>query len=918
MNYAAICVLASIFLGGCGTESPESMLASAKDYIAKKDQKAAVLQLKNILQKKPDEPEARFLLGKILLEGGDVVAAEVELRKALDLKYPNDQVIPLLVKAHLALGQFAKVVDEVPKAVMSTPDGKAGLKAALAVAQLSLGKRDRAREAVAEALADNPDHVGALLVKARIGAAAGELESAQRDVEKALAKQPGSAEAQKLLGDILAARDALEPAMAAYRKAVEAQPDMVTAHAAIIGLALQSGKPDEAAAQLAVMKKSAGANPLTIFNEALLAFVKKDFKVARERSQQLLQKAPGNPLALQLAGAVEFNLASYAQAEGFLLKSVQISPDLMTSRRWLAMTYLATGKPSKAAGVIAPVLRKIGNDATMTALAGEIYMQLGDVKKGEEFLQQALKLDPKNPGKRTSLALARFVKGDAESAFSDLAQTSAADTGIVADLALVSAHMRRGDYEKALRAVDVIEKKRPQDPQTFLLRGQVLAAKKDLAGARKSFETALALNPANFQAAASLASLDMSQNLLPAAQQRFESVIAKDPKNAPAMLALAELKIRSRAPADEIIALLGRAISSTPSEAQPRLGLILYYLTIGETKKAASAAQEAIAAIPDNPDILDLLGRTQLASGDTNQALATYAKMAAAMPNSPLPYIRMADAHVAGKDMVSAAQSLRKALEIQPDSVAALRGRVALDVSAGKSQDAVAIARAVQKQRPDQAIGFLLEGDIDASRNSWSTAAGAYRSGLKQVPSSGELAFKLYHALYADGKRGEADKFAERFIKDNPKDSGFRFSLGDYANSRGDYASALAQYRALSEQMPDNPALMNNLAWVMGKLKQPGALEYAEKANKLAPDQPAFMDTLAVLLAEKGETARSIEILGRAVQAAPQQPGIRLNYARILLNANKKVEARRELEELARLGASFPLQAEVSRMLKET
>jgi predicted Zn-dependent protease len=48
--------------------------------------------------------------------------------------------------------------------------------------------------------------------------------------------------------------------------------------------------------------------------------------------------------------------------------------------------------------------------------------------------------------------------------------------------------------------------------------------------------------------------------------------------------------------------------------------------------------------------------------------------------------------------------------------------------------------------------------------------------------------------------------------------------------------------------------VLNNLAWVAGQMKDPKAIEYAEKANKLAPNQPALMDTLAVLLMDKGDT----------------------------------------------------------------
>jgi predicted Zn-dependent protease len=63
---------------------------------------------------------------------------------------------------------------------------------------------------------------------------------------------------------------------------------------------------------------------------------------------------------------------------------------------------------------------------------------------------------------------------------------------------------------------------------------------------------------------------------------------------------------------------------------------------------------------------------------------------------------------------------------------------------------------------------------------------------------------------------------------------------------RKDYAGAARQYRILLEAQPENPAVLNNWPGLPAQLKDPKAIEYAEKANKLAPDQPALMDTLAV------------------------------------------------------------------------
>jgi len=679
---------------------------------------------------------------------------------------------------------------------------------------------------------------------------------------------------------------------------------------------LSSKQFEEAVKQFAALKALAANNPQTLALEGQVAFARKDFPAAREAAQKLLRIAPNASAALQLAGAVEFSMRSFAQAEAYLTKALQAAPDVLGNRRWLAMNYLAAGQISKAIGVLEPILAKIESDADFLGLAGEAYMQSGDIRKAEEFLVKAAKLQPDDPGRRTALALARLSKGDSDVALADLAQISVVDKGTRADMALIAAYWSRLEFDKALNAIDRLEKKQPNNPQTFNMRGRILLAKKDTLFARKSFERALESSPGYYPAASNLADLDLADAKPEAAVKRFEGVIAVDPNNSQAFLSLAELRLRAKAPGDEVVGLINKAIAANISDPAPRAALVSFFLIAKDTKKAIAAAQDALAAIPDRPELLNVLGQAQRAAGEINQALATYSKLAAARPGSAEPHMRMAQLHAENKDFEAAARSLRRGLEIKPDLVSAQHNLMRLSLASGKQQDAMAIAREVQKQRPKQGIGYLLEGDIVASRKSWGAAEEAYRAGLNKAPSS-ELAIKLHGVLVEGGKKAEAERFAASWLKEQPGDSIFRQYRAEFALLNGDWETAAVQYKVLLAATPENPAFLNNLAAVTGQLKQPGALELAEKANKLAPNQPAFMDTLAMLLAEKGDLARALALLGRATQADTKDLGIKLNYARVLVQASKKPEARKELEELAKAGENFPGQAEVARLLRE-
>jgi thioredoxin-like negative regulator of GroEL len=65
---------------------------------------------------------------------------------------------------------------------------------------------------------------------------------------------------------------------------------------------------------------------------------------------------------------------------------------------------------------------------------------------------------------------------------------------------------------------------------------------------------------------------------------------------------------------------------------------------------------------------------------------------------------------------------------------------------------------------------------------------------------------------------------------------------------------------------------------------------------------------------EKGDTTRGLELLQKASTMAPQAAAIRLNFAKALIKTGQKDAARKELDELAKLGDKFAGQSEVAQL----
>lgn len=908
-------LVGALLAGGCGG-SPDDMLASARDYLSKNDTAAATIQLKNALAANPDLAEARYLLGKSLLDGGDPIAAEVELRKATALKFPADEVVPVLARALLAQGQGKKLIEELAASPLTAPASIADLKTSIGHSLAMQGKPDDARTAYAAAIAAQPDFAPALLGTARLKAQAQDLQGARAIIDGILAKSPQNADAWHFKADLLRAAGDMAEARDAYAKVLEQRPKALTAHAALIMSQLREQKADEAARQLDAMQKVAGKHPLTLYMQGLVAFARKDLPAVHAAMENLLKTQPDNPQGLQLAGLAAYESRSDIQAQEFLAKALQKAPGLDFGRRVLVMSLLRTGQPTKALSTLQPILQGSETGPGWFALAGEAYMQNGDAKTAETYFKRAARADPNNRKTQTALALARMRTGQAEQAFADLEQIAAADTGTSADMALIASSMQGKQFDKALKAIANFEKKQPDNPAVHHLRGGALLGKGDLAKARQSFEKALSVSPAYLPAATSLARLDLAAKQPEQAAKRFESVLDKDPKNVQAMLALAELRANMDGGSDKAADLIRKAIATAPADPAPRLAMIA--LRIGKKDHAAAltAAQDAMAAIPDRPEILDVAGRVFQMTGDTNQALATYGKLASLLPTAPHPYLRMAEIQVAAKNKEGARNSLAKGLALQPDSLPMQRALIMLDVDDKRIDDALAKARGIQKAHPGAVAGHVIEGDIHIIAKDWARAATAYRAALKIAPAT-DIAERLHATLLLGGKAADANGFADTWLKEHPKDNKFRLFLAETANKRKDYSAAATQYRALLAEQPNNPVLLNNLAWTLGQAKNPQAIGLAEQANKLAPNQPAIMDTLGTLLVEQGkDVERGLSLLAKALEQAPQAGELRLNYAKALLKAGKSSAAKQELETLARLGDKFSAHAEVAALLK--
>lgn len=916
--FFALIVAVVALTAGCNTSSdPNRAIAKAQQYREKGDNKAAIIELKTVLQKSPNHGELRYLLGVTYHDAKDYRQSEQELRRALDLSYERSKVMPVLGKSMLMLGEFQKILDQIPVEAHAGNVVQADVLTLRARALMGLGRLSQAREMLDAALVKQPDFPDALVQQGRLAAGDQKFDDAGRLIDRAIARSPKHIDAWIVKGELARVRGDEAGVLAASLKVIEIDPKNISARLSIVSLHIANKRLDEARKMIAEARKLAPGDVMTQHMQALVDFQARDYKTANETIQQVLKVAPNNLPSVILAGAILTELGSYEQAQVHLASALSLAPGNLYVRKLMLSSLARSGQVRRALEVLQPGLKQAPEDRQLMLMAGELYLEGGEFGKAAAYFDKVAARDPKDPLARYKLGLSRLAAGDTDKAFSDLEAAVAIDsTKYEADTVLVVSYLTRGKYDQALKVMESLEKKQPKNPVTFNLKAAIYMGKKDVSSARKYLERALELSPTFLPAAKNVALLDLEDKNIKAARGRIESLLEKDKNDVQVLLTLAEMGPRLGASSSEVIDWLVRASKANSGSVQPHLKLARAYIQAADAKKALETALQARTISPDNIEVLDTLGSIQLLAGETGQAITTYSSLATLQPNSPAVLYRLARIHIGNGGDQLAATTLRKALALKPDFTDAQITLVELELRAERYTEAMSIVQQVRKQSNKSALGFVLEGDVLVAQKQFVQAAKAYDAAYR-IGKTGAVVMKSHSALMQAGKSDDADSRLMQWLKDSPDDLDVRQYAADASLDNGNFKSAIEQYEWLLTKSPKNSPALNNLAWAYYKVKDPRALETAERALSLKPDSPAFMDTLGWILVEQGKTTHGVEMLRKAVAAAPKDHEIRYHYIQALVKSGDKGQAISLLERIVAPDAKFPRRADAAALLQQ-
>jgi putative PEP-CTERM system TPR-repeat lipoprotein len=903
---AALALAAALAACDGAHQATASLYAEAVKYRSVGKFSAATLVLKNLTEQAPNDGDARALLANIYLDMGDPLSADKEIRRALAAGYAKAVALPVLARALLLQGQFQKLLDETAaQAIQKEP----ALLSLRADALLALGKLPEAHELYNGVLDEHKEFVPALVGLGRMAYVEGKPDVAAAYAARALAAAPDDTDALLFHGDLLRAQNKGEEALKTYDRVIALHPSHRSAHIEKAYLETALGRFDAAQADIVKARQLTPTSVLVAYTQGLLDYSKGDDSAALESIQKVLRVASEHMPSVLLAGAISQRSGSLYQAEHHLRHYLEKNPDNLLARKMLASVLLRTRHTPDALAVLGPAMTDKQQDVQLLALAGESFMQARDFGR-------ASKLDPKAASLRTSLALSKLGKGQQEAAINDLQAATLLDVNsLQAGMALVRTELDLKHVDNAFKAVEVLEKAQPANAAAVDLKGIVYIAKGDAALARASFARALVLGPAYYPAAENLAQLDLREDKRADARAHLLAFLAKNKNSVEAMSALASLAV-SEKKEDEATRWLVQAAAVNPNAINTSVNLIAQYLRTEQNEKALTLARKLRVAHPDNPDLLDLLGKAQLASGEKNNALSTYKTLAATLPRSAEVQMQVAALQLLAKNNLAAEDYLKGALAIQPDFPAAQLALAELYVHKNYFALAMMTAAQLQEKHPTASAGYQLQGDILLSQRKPVEALPFFEKAFT-LSRKNELLIKTAASLRAAGKGDDAARRMGAWIAEHPEDLRVQLFRAETLLADKQYKQAAEQLEATVKRSPKNVTALNNLAMAYLQGGDARAVTVAERALALAPDEAVVMDTLGWILLEKGDSERGLPLLQRASAQAPEARDIRYHMAVGLWRTGKKVAARKELQTAVAGNAQFAQAGEARALLKQ-
>lgn len=606
------------------------------------------------------------------------------------------------------------------------------------------------------------------------------------------------------------------------------------------------------------------------------------------------------------AASLLLKATQFEQARKHADLAIKADPKSMEARIVHAYALAGIKDIDGAVKELEDVITSNPDDSRPQITIGALQAAGGNLAEAEAAFKKAVDVDPTSAPAKLSLAYFYWAgrRGpDAEKILLELLSTDQANVGANRLLALFYLASNRVPEAEAplLRLVNA------KDARATLMLAEVYVKTRRPERARPLYESLAQVKATRQIAVSRLATLDYAAGRHPEAHAALDEEIKQSPKNV-ALLALkahwllledrkeealtmAKQAVAADAQSAQAQFTLGRAYAAnrnedlamaafketlrlSPNMTAAQLELSRALLATGKADQALQHAQAARKAAPGNPAARFNVARAMLAKGDTTSAEAEVKTLGTQFPESAAVHALYGQVLLARSDGPGASREFDRALALDPADVDALIGRMVIDLSQKRPQDARArVERAIAKA-PNNGAVLVAASRFERTDGNHAAAEKYLRKAIEVDPTNLDVYGLLARLYISQNRLADGKKELEEFVRRKPEAVGARTMIGMIQQAQGNTDEAVKTYSEIVKETSTAAVASNNLAYLYVEAGQQldRAVELAQNAKQQMPDNADVSDTLGWAYYKKGMPELAVKALEFSVKKDPQNP----------------------------------------------
>jgi tetratricopeptide (TPR) repeat protein len=707
-----------------------------------------------------------------------------------------------------------------------------------------------------------------------------------------------------------------------FANAIKIDSGYADAHFQLAESYMNLQQPDRAYQEFARTVELQPENYKARIAMANLLILRRDFPLAQEQADLLLQKRPNDPAVHAMASSLLAAQEKIPGAIAEMQKTAALDPGRWEPYLSLALLQLKDSELYAAEENLKKVIALNPKAMQARLVLGTYYQSHNRLSEAELQFRDALALDPGTPEPREALArlyLSEGKKAEAEEVLKQATRDLPHNSGSV--LALSNFYFMTGNTDKAVAEYRTLYQERPKDIEIKKKYIQLLIQTKHYDEARSLDNEILRATPRDDDALLYQSQLQISSGDVSDAARTLQTVIKDAPNNIQAHYALG-VALQKQGNLEPAKSEWREALRLDPNFLDAQRAIADVAMLQGEMNTLEDAANQMIRLQPESPEGYALRGLANINRKHYGEAEQSIRKAIAVAPQSAFGYVQMGNLRFAQKQYGDAAKAYHDALDRNANSTDALRGLISTYIAEKQIDNAIAIAKAqISKSPANSSFYNLLGAVLFHHKNDLTGAEAAFQKSAALDKHNADAIIELCRVRVAKGDTDQAIATGRQALNDNSRQKSLYLLMGNLYESKTDWKNAEDAYQNALALDSQNPAASNGLARVMlhSGANLDVALTLAQTARKAMPDSPGVADTLGWIYYQKGVYTLAVNYLEVALKlqnknGIPDNPDIHYHLGMAYEKTRQTTLARQHFEHILK---AYPNYRDAATIRKE-